>query len=51
MADGSVRFIRNNIDTGNLGIAQANTYRGPSNYGVWGAMGSKLNQDIVTATD
>lgn len=47
MGDGSVRFINNNIDTGNLGIAQANTYRGPSNYGVWGAMGSKLNQDIV----
>ncbi|GIW96560.1 MAG: prepilin-type N-terminal cleavage/methylation domain-containing protein [Pirellulaceae bacterium] len=47
MGDGSVRFVNNNIDTGNLGVAQANTYRGPSNYGVWGAMGSKLNQDIV----
>ncbi len=35
--DGSVRFISNTIDTGNLGAQQANTYTGPSNYGVWGA--------------
>lgn len=37
--DGSVRFIVNAIDTGNLGRAEVNG--GPSPYGIWGAMGSK----------
>ncbi len=37
--DGSVRFISDNINTGNLGAAEVNV--GPSPYGVWGAMGSK----------
>lgn len=39
MADGSVRFINETIDTGNLSVAAA-TGTAPSNYGVWGAMGS-----------
>lgn len=39
LADGSVRFISDTIDTGNLGVEQLST--GPSQYGVWGAMGSK----------
>ncbi len=39
MADGSVRFISDNIDTGNLGVAS--TIGGQSPYGVWGAMGTK----------
>ncbi|HVX62532.1 MAG TPA: DUF1559 domain-containing protein [Pirellulales bacterium] len=39
MVDGSVRFISDNINTGNLGAAEVNV--GPSPYGVWGAMGSK----------
>ncbi len=39
MVDGSVRFISDNINTGNLGIAEVNS--GPSPYGVWGALGSK----------
>ena len=38
MCDGSVRFITNNINTGNLGIRQPQD--GGSVYGVWGAMGS-----------
>lgn len=39
MADGSVRFISETIDTGVL-TAPA-VQNGPSPYGVWGAMGSK----------
>lgn len=39
LADGSTRFINESIDTGNLGVAQPMT--GASNYGVWGALGSK----------
>lgn len=39
MVDGSVQFISNDINTGNLAYAEVNA--GPSPYGVWGAMGSK----------
>ncbi len=46
--DGSVRFVSNTIDTGNLGVRQANNYYGPSNYGVWGALGSKAGGESVT---
>jgi prepilin-type N-terminal cleavage/methylation domain-containing protein/prepilin-type processing-associated H-X9-DG protein len=37
-ADGSVRFIAQNIHTGNLSAPQVSA--GPSPYGVWGALGS-----------
>jgi prepilin-type N-terminal cleavage/methylation domain-containing protein/prepilin-type processing-associated H-X9-DG protein len=47
MADGSVRFVANTINTGNLAIAQPAT--GPSNYGVWGALGSKAGGESVAA--
>jgi prepilin-type N-terminal cleavage/methylation domain-containing protein len=41
MADGSVHFVSQNIDTGNLGaVAPTATGGGLSPYGVWGAMGS-----------
>jgi prepilin-type N-terminal cleavage/methylation domain-containing protein/prepilin-type processing-associated H-X9-DG protein len=40
-ADGSVRFIRDDIDTNNLGTAVNNKSTGPSPHGVWGALGSK----------
>jgi hypothetical protein len=39
MVDGSVRFIVDSIDSGNLAYAEVSG--GPSPYGVWGAMGSK----------
>ena len=39
MTDGSVRFVSDNIDTGNLALP--NIAQGPSPYGVWGAMGTK----------
>lgn len=44
--DGSIHFISENIDTGNLTITfpqppnNTRTYQGPSLWGVWGAMGS-----------
>lgn len=46
LADGSVRFISNSIDTGNTTLAQPDS--GPSRYGAWGALGSKSGGDIVT---
>jgi prepilin-type N-terminal cleavage/methylation domain-containing protein len=42
MADGAVRFISENINTGNLSLpAPSAVSGGPSPYGVWGALGSK----------
>jgi prepilin-type processing-associated H-X9-DG protein len=42
MGDGSVRFIAESIDTGNLAtVAPAATAGGLSPYGVWGALGTK----------
>jgi len=39
LADGSVRFVSENIDTGNLSLRPVTS--GVSPYGVWGALGSK----------
>jgi prepilin-type processing-associated H-X9-DG protein len=38
-ADGSVQFISETIDCGQIGSPEA--LGGPSMYGVWGALGSK----------
>lgn len=46
MADGSVDFVSETIDTGNLNAAQPTN--GPSPYGVWGAMGSKNGGEAVS---
>jgi prepilin-type processing-associated H-X9-DG protein len=43
--DGSIHFITNNIDTGNLTARQR--ISGPSQYGVWGALGSKDGGDVA----
>ncbi len=45
MGDGSVRFVSENIDTGNLAAQDVN--QGPSPYGVWGSLGSKSGGDTV----
>ncbi|MCL2745051.1 MAG: DUF1559 domain-containing protein [Planctomycetaceae bacterium] len=37
-ADGSMHFISNTVDTGNLNLGQV--VEGKTNYGVWGAIGS-----------
>ena len=39
MADGSVRFISDSIDTGNI--------RPPNDYGVWGALGTRSGGEVV----
>lgn len=41
LGDGSVHFISQSIDTGNLAADDVATPGGPSKYGVWGALGSK----------
>ncbi len=45
-ADGSVSFITNSIDAGNLSMTE--TLSGQSPYGVWGALGSKSGGEVVT---
>jgi prepilin-type N-terminal cleavage/methylation domain-containing protein len=44
--DGSVHFISDSIDSGNLSLPPV--AGGPSPYGVWGALGSASGGDIVT---
>jgi prepilin-type N-terminal cleavage/methylation domain-containing protein len=46
MADGSVRFFNQNIDTGNLG--KQSPIAGPSPYGVWGALGTREGRENAT---
>lgn len=52
--DGSIHFISQNIDTGDLSITfpqppnNTRTYSGPSFWGVWGAMGSQSGGETVT---
>ena len=42
MCDGSVRFINENVDTGNLSASRPDKYsRSPTVYGVWGAIGTR----------
>jgi prepilin-type N-terminal cleavage/methylation domain-containing protein len=45
MADGSVRFISDNINTGNLSRPEVKDVESP--YGVWGALGSKSGGDQI----
>jgi prepilin-type N-terminal cleavage/methylation domain-containing protein len=51
-ADGSVGFISDSIDTGNLTMGSpAWGEAGPSPYGVWGALGSKSGSEVVQGVD
>lgn len=45
-ADGSVSFVSDTIDTGNLSIP-AQQAVGLSPYGVWGALGTKAGREVV----
>lgn len=48
MMDGAVRFISENINTGNLAATPlANNGSGPSPYGVWGALGTRMGGETV----
>lgn len=46
--DGSVQFITDTVDTGNLGVARQPEAGGPSAYGVWGALGSRAGGESVS---
>ena len=46
MTDGSVRFIDETIDTGNLSASEVVT--GQSPYGVWGSLGSKAGGEVIS---
>ena len=49
LADGSVRFISQNIDTGNLATAPpAGNGGAQSPYGVWGALGTRSGGEVVS---
>lgn len=48
MADGSVRFVTETINTGNLAVvAPGPQSGGPSPYGVWGALGTKAGGETI----
>jgi prepilin-type N-terminal cleavage/methylation domain-containing protein/prepilin-type processing-associated H-X9-DG protein len=48
-ADGSVHFIAETIDTGNLYVPEMSS--GPSPYGVWGALGSKSGGEAISINE
>ena len=48
MADGSVRFISENIDTGN--IAAPSQLAGRSPYGVWGGLGTMAGNEVTSGS-
>ncbi|MCC9606359.1 DUF1559 domain-containing protein [Blastopirellula sp. JC732] len=47
MADGSVHFISETIDTGNQAVDSVATPVGKSAYGVWGALGSRTGGEVA----
>lgn len=47
MADGAVRFISENIDSGNQSTSAGDTVKGRSPFGVWGALGTKSGKEPV----
>ncbi len=48
MADGAVRFISENIDTGDLSQPSPSTVAtSPSPYGTWGALGTRDSEEIL----
>lgn len=49
MVDGSIRFVSDSIDSGNLALPVPTS--GPSVYGVWGAMGSSNGGEVYSQPD
>jgi len=49
MADGSVRFVSQTIDTGNPAVPDDPFRSGPSPWGVWGALGSRAAGEVVSS--
>jgi len=47
LGDGSVRFISENIDSGDNTVSDPGTGGGRSPYGVWGALGTKNGTEVV----
>ncbi len=47
LGDGSVRFISENIDSGNKSAADPGNSPGRSPYGVWGALGTKNGSEVL----
>lgn len=47
MTDGAVRFVSENIDSGNQFAAPPTTDNAPTPYGVWGALGSRKGGEVV----
>jgi prepilin-type N-terminal cleavage/methylation domain-containing protein len=48
LLDGQVKFVSENIDTGNLAVTDVKSITGPSPYGVWGALGSISGGEAAT---
>ena len=50
MTDGSIRFVSETINTGNLAapVPQMPLWGTPSPYGVWGAMGTKAGTEAFS---
>ena len=48
MLDGSVRFVSETIDAGDISWKNVDTYRGKSMHGVWGAMATPRGKEAVT---
>jgi prepilin-type N-terminal cleavage/methylation domain-containing protein len=48
MGDGSIHFVSQSIDTGNLAFNDVQSPSGPSPYGVWGAMGSRNGGEVTS---
>ena len=48
MLDGSVRFVSEQIDTGNTALPEIVGVGSPSNYGVWGKMGTINGGEAIT---
>jgi hypothetical protein len=53
LGDGAVRFVNQNIDTGNKSSPDANStgttsVGGRSPYGVWGGLGTRRSNEVVS---